>query len=145
MYTGLDTSYRFKHTRQFLQVHVCTKHILQVHVYLTVLMGSCTKERSYIYVRWTYFFFFTKLKEVMKYVCKKYFLFDFLFNIYILHSVDLTRLHWLHKSCWVDFTLNSPDWTVRINTYTLRYMLCRLESCSVGHGVIWYVGLFEQF
>ena len=30
---------------------------------------------------------------------------------------DLARLNLLQKTCWVDFTLGSPDWTVRLNVY----------------------------
>ena len=33
---------------------------------------------------------------------------------------DLPRLHLLHETCWVDSTLGSPDWTVRLNAYTLH-------------------------
>jgi len=33
---------------------------------------------------------------------------------------DLARLHLLHKTCWVDSTLGSPDWTVRLNAYTVH-------------------------
>ena len=29
------------------------------------------------------------------------------------------RLQLMHKTCWVDFTLGSPDWMVRLNAYTL--------------------------
>ena len=33
---------------------------------------------------------------------------------------DLARLHLLHKPCWVDFALGSPDWTVLLNAYTVH-------------------------
>ena len=34
-------------------------------------------------------------------------------------TADLARLHLWHKTCWVDSTLGSPDWTVRLNACTL--------------------------
>ena len=40
---------------------------------------------------------------------------------------DLARLHFLHKTCWVDFTLGSPDLTERLNV--IQYMLYMVGSC----------------
>ena len=39
---------------------------------------------------------------------------------------DLTRLHLLHKTCWVDFTVGSPDGTVRVNAYTVHFVTVRI-------------------
>ena len=33
---------------------------------------------------------------------------------------DLARLHLLHTTCWVDPTMGSPDWMVRLNANTLH-------------------------
>ena len=36
----------------------------------------------------------------------------------ISHHVDLSSLHLLHKTCWVELSLGSLDWSVRVNAYT---------------------------
>ena len=49
-------------------------------------------------------------------------------------NYDLARLRLLHKSCWVDFPLDNPDWTVRLNAYYALYIQCmfyRLGSCKI--------------
>ena len=44
-------------------------------------------------------------------------------------------LNLLHKTCWGDFTLGSPDWTVRLNAITVHVVPARvmqlLEWCDL--------------
>ena len=41
---------------------------------------------------------------------------------------DLARLHSLHKTFYVDFTLGSPDWTVQLNAYTVNVVPARIKQ-----------------
>ena len=45
--------------------------------------------------------------------------------IMLIHC-DLARLYFLHKTCWVDSTLGSPDWTVRLNACTVHVVPARI-------------------
>ena len=43
---------------------------------------------------------------------------------------DLAKQHLLQKTCWVDFTLGSPDWTVRVNASTVRITATHGYDCD---------------
>ena len=41
---------------------------------------------------------------------------------------DLARLHLWHKTCGVDFTPGSLDWTVRLNAFTVHVVPARIKQ-----------------
>ena len=43
-----------------------------------------------------------------------------------LKHCALARLHLLHKTCRVDLTPGSADWTVRLNIYTVNVVPARI-------------------
>ena len=43
------------------------------------------------------------------------------------YLTNLARLHLMHKTCWIDSTLGSPDWTVRLNAYTVHDVPARIK------------------
>ena len=45
-------------------------------------------------------------------------------------TADLARLHLWHKTCWVNSTLGSPDWTVRVNACTAQAWIIQLLECG---------------
>ena len=45
-------------------------------------------------------------------------------------TADLARLHLWHKTCWVNSTLGSPDWTVRVNVCTAQAWIIQLLECG---------------
>ena len=48
-------------------------------------------------------------------------------------NYDLARLRLLHKSCWVDFPLDNPDWTVLCIVYTVHVLPPRImQNFRVG-------------
>ena len=46
-----------------------------------------------------------------------------------LGSPDWT-VHLWHKTCWVNSTLGSPDWTVRVNACTAQAWIIQLLECG---------------
>ena len=50
-------------------------------------------------------------------------------NAYIVYTtvtVIFARLHLLHKTSWVEFTLGSPDWTVQLDYATVHGVPARM-------------------
>ena len=48
----------------------------------------------------------------------------------MIEYTDLAAsLYLLHKTCWVDSTLGSPDWTVGLNAYAVQSsQTCKLRT-----------------